>query len=169
MEEVPNIITENKIRKGGKQPLGKPPLKHTTFYYCFGLNKPDNEELRQQVKTILNTLSEKIENELMILQGSQQGFKSFNLPIIDSRETLMRRIEGRPKVKFLFEIGKQTNNLYAHYSFSISKRGLDSQIDNRKVKEFFETQYANQIILKSQIYRDAKNDLPTYAKKADVL
>lgn len=168
MEEVANIINENKIRKGGKQALGKPPLKHTTFYYCFGLNKPDSEELRQQMKTIMSTLSEKIENEIMVLQGSQQGFKSFNLPINDTRDKLKLRIEGIPKVKFLFDIGKQTNNLYAHYAFSISKRGLDSQVDNKKVKEYVET-ILGPITIKSQIYRDAKCDLPTYAKKADVL
>ena len=168
MEEVANVINENKIRKGGKQPLGKPPLKHTTFYYCFCINKPDSEEIRNEVKTVLSNLSEKIENEIMVLQGSQQGAKSFNLPVNDTREKLKLRIEGTPKVKFLFEVGKQTNNLYAHYSFSISKRGLDTQVDNKQVKEYLETQM-NGITLKGQIYRDAKNDLPTYAKKADVL
>lgn len=168
MEEVENVISESKIRRGGKQSSGKPPLKHTTFYYCIGLNKPDNEELRQQVKSIMSSLSEKIENEIMILQGSQQGFKSFNLPVNDTREKLKLRIEGTPKVKFLFEVGKQSNNLYAHYSFSVSKRGLDTQVDNKRVKEYIET-IIGQISLKSQIYRDAKCDLPTYAKKADVI
>jgi hypothetical protein len=120
------------------------------------------------MKTTLSSLSEKIENEILVLQGSQQGFKSFNLPINDSRDKLKLRIEGLPKVKFLFEVGKQTNNLYAHYSFSISKRGLDSQVDNRKIKEFVES-IVGSITLKAQIYRDAKCDLPTYAKKADIL
>lgn len=169
MEEVSNVIQESKIRRGGKQASGKPALKHTIFYYCFGLNKPESEELKSQIKGVLTKLSDEIENNILILQGSQQGHKNFNLPINDTREKLKLRIEGIPKVKFFFEVGKQTNNLYIHYLFAVSKRGLDTQVDNKKVKEFFDKEIGFVSVMKSQIYRDAKCDLAVYAQKASVI
>lgn len=167
-------IPESKIRKGGKQPSGKPPLKHSNFYFCFntGLHYETYKEkdtLKQKIKDILMNLSNKIENEFMIIQGSTQGNKSFKLPINDTRDLLKLRIEGKPQVKVIYEVGKQTGLFYVHYLFSVSKRGLDTQVDNKVVKDFFDSQMGITSQCKAQLYRDAKADIQVYVQKANVI
>lgn len=174
MEEVDKReiqITENKIRKGGKAPSGKPPLKHSNFYFCFNTgihfqSYQDKEGVKSKIREVLGELSKKIESEFLILQGSAQGEKSFKLPINDTRENLKLRIEGKPLLKCQFEVGKQTGLLYVHYLFAISKRGLDSQLDGKIVKEFFENGTKIQVQMKSVLYRDAKADIELYSQKA---
>ena len=165
---------ESKIRKGGKQKSGKPPLKHSNFYYCFntGLHYAtyvDKEGLKQKIRESLSKLSEKIENELMVIQGSQQGEKSFRLPINDIRDKLKLRINGLPKIKVQFEVGKQTGILNVHYLFSVSKRGLDTQVENKNVIEFLNQVLGIQCAMKAQLYRDAKGDIQIYSQKAGVI
>lgn len=171
IEKKDITIPESKIRKGGKQPSGKPPLKHSNFYFCFntGLHYEsynDKEGLKQKIRETLSELSKKIENEFMVIQGSQQGEKNYKLPIQDTREKLKLRIEGSPKVKIQFEIGKQTGLFHVHYLFAVSKRGLDTQLDNKIVKEFFDQKLGIVTNLKAQLYRDAKADIQVYSQKA---
>lgn len=160
-------LSEPKIRKGGKQPSGKPPLKHSQFYYGFntGLKEMD----KGKIKEALAKLAEKIEAEYLIIQGSSQGEKSFNLPINDTREKLLLRIEGKAKVKFQFEIGKQSNCLIFHFLYSVSKRALDTQIDNRLIKKFIDEELNISSTMKAQIYRDSKADIQVYSQKANIL
>lgn len=174
IEKKDITIPESKIRKGGKQPSGKPPLKHSNFYFCFntGLHYEtynDKEGLKHKIREALSILSKKIEDEFMVIQGSQQGFKSYKLPIQDTREKLKLRIEGIPKVKVQFEIGKQTGLFHVHYLFAVSKRGLDTQLDNKIVKEFFDQKIGINTQCKAQLYRDAKSDIQIYSQKAAVI
>lgn len=164
-------LPESKIRRGGKNPSGLPPLKHSNFYYCFntGLHYAsyqDKEGIKRKIRDTLNELSKKIDEEFLIIQGSQQGLNTFKLPIEDKRETLKLRINGSPKIKIQFEVGKQSGLLIVHYVFGCSKRGLDTQIDNRVVKEFFDTKIGFATTMKSVLYRDAKCDIEVYSQKA---
>jgi hypothetical protein len=158
-EEKPEV----KIRRGGKEKLNIPPKKHSVFYYQINFNKPASDELKNKVKSLIQPLSEQVENEVMVMAGSEQGEKTFNLPINDTRENLKKRIE-HCKVKYSFEVNKE-NNLCLHYVFAVSKRALNTQINTASFKILFENLFGNAVSLKSFIFRDAKSEISIYSQK----
>lgn len=163
-QNISNDVEPKKaIRLGGKQKSGNAPLKHVNFYFQIGLNQPSTEELKNKVKGVLQTFSEKIENELLIIEGSDQGLKQFNLPVKDEKDKLKIRIV-KSGVKYSFEINPR-NLLVLHYCFSVSKRALNTQLINNDVKAEFEKLFGAEVSIKGYIFRDAKADISVYSKK----
>lgn len=163
IEEHAQIAEEKKsIRLGGKQKSGNAPLKHVNFYYQISLNQPSSDELKNKIKGLLQPFSEKLENELLVIAGSDQGMKQYNLPI--DAPNLKTRIV-KTGVKYSFEINPRTNMLVLHYCFTVSKRALNTQLVNNDVKAEFEKLFEAEVILKGYIFRDAKADISTYSKK----
>lgn len=161
-----NLVPVSNIRKGGKQKSGKAPLKHTNAFFLINTNIPGSEidkpEISGRVKKIVNELSVKIENEFLIMAGSDQGAKDFNLPKNITREECWLRVEGNPIVRYDKKVSPQTKVIYILYLYALSKRGLDTQIELSKVNEFLKN-YG--MTAKSFVYRDAKADINVYAAK----
>jgi hypothetical protein len=172
MEDIQEIekkeITEEvvKIRRGGKQASGLAPLKHSNFYFQFDLGLKCDPE---QVKQIIIKLSGIIDEKLLILQGSEQGEKQFCLPRKDTREKLKLRISGKIRIRYIIEQGPQTGKFYLHYLYSVSKRGLDTQIESNEVRKVFNELMGYECAMKFQLFRDAKFDLNAYASKNTVI
>ena len=158
-------VENNFIRKGGKQKSGKPPLKDSNFYFQISTSVKESEVERNKLKEVVVKLSERIEKDFLIMEGSEQGLKDFNLPRKITREDSWLRVVGNPIVKFYISVGQQTGYLYLHYLYAISKRGLDSQILNETVVKFLRTEINPHIECKPFIYRDAKADINLYIQK----
>lgn len=161
-----NLVPVSNIRKGGKQKSGKAPLKHSNFYFQINTNIPGTElqapSTIAKIKKIVNELSIKIENEFLLMAGSDQGAKDFNLPKNITREECWLRVEGNPVVKYDKLVSPQTKLVHIVYLYAISKRGLDSQIELSKINDFLKV---HGMVAKSFVFRDAKADINVYTAK----
>ena len=164
LNKIEETKKENQIRKGGKQKSGKPPLKHSNFFIIIntGENNELTEEVLQKYKNFVNLLSAEIENNILILQGSDQGLNNYGLPKEITKEQAWERVEKQSaKVNFYITKGKQSNKNFIYYLFALSKRALDSQINNLDVLNYSKKIFPS-CETKTIIYRDAKGNINNY-------
>lgn len=178
MEEISqNNVEEIKIDEKSKKKKRNPPqtcpIKHSNWFLTINSQKnmfsySENEKrkiVEEFSKAVREFFNEKLcKHEFMILGGSKQGEK-FDLPFMDSRENLVRRITDT-QIKFVIEIGPESHKLHSHGMVAVSKRGLNTKLDYNRIREWFKEKLGYEIHFDATLYNDAQKSLEKYIGKA---
>lgn len=169
-----NVMSVSKVIVPKKKEIKRPPLKHSNWLITINsqknmmnLSKEDYDNTFNHFSKVIDTFFNEKISDFVILSGSKTGEK-FGLPITDTKEKLMERIE-EAKCQYVIEIGEQSFKLHSHGMICLAKRALDSKLDYIKIKSYLENALGYVIHFNAQLFRDSKKNLENYLSKAPVV
>ena len=161
------------VKKVKKEPKTCP-LKHSNFFLTINSQKniysygeQEQAQITEQFHTVVREFFNNDFNNFIKLEGSKVGEK-FGMVRNAPRDELFKRITNC-KIEFVFEIGPESHKLHSHGMICIAKRGVDTKLDFSAIKKYFTEKLGYEIHFHSQLFRDAKENLQEYMKKAPVI
>jgi hypothetical protein len=144
---------------------------HSNFFLTINsqkrLNSLDEPSSRETKEKFSEAVDDFFNNKIMdfIVFDHSKSADEYYPKSTDREELKSRLILGDCKVEYVIEIGPQTSCLHSHGLVALAKRGVNTKLDYKKIKEYFDQKLGYPVHFNSRVYTDSKANLQSYIEK----
>lgn len=175
--EIKNIITDNNVKiietneTKNETKNKQPPKTRSNFFITLNsqrslleMTKEISDEFKQKftngVEDFLNNL-----NSYVLVETSKTGLK-YGMEKTNDINILGKLIEN--KIEYVMEEGPISKKLHAHIMICLEKRGINTKLDYKKIREYFNNYMGYDIHFNVKVYKDVGQNIKDYMQKSPI-